>query len=962
MKYQLIEEYFETSLFQRTVQDYFDTVLGKIIAENTTLSAKGLFIIKGEVKRDYYDMPYHIHILNGLIPALFVYEKYLQQKGWTESTETELYLKIFILGFTFHDANKLLGTESTRERGDLEIAVADLDNHVNKWSVTDFLADFEKHKSTIYFLALATEDRTFVQAEDYLITVNNRDEIKKTQRELCHLADGLASIQNEQLESIEGLYKAVNRSLSKISKIIDLPISYLKVRPNPYTLLSQNLLQVARKQLYQSDKKVFFATREGFIFWGEDIIDSEFKKIEKAYLKGSAEDIKVLELTKITAQKCKFGFIGSAEFTPAILDEITTELDNKFLGLSPNGRGTITDFDGFVELTKKMIEVFEMPIDYEEKDKKLYLNFYKNEKLDDDERTFRTVYNLHKIQWLNPKENKDWNADLNNWLLKTDEFLTSFEFEYDDKSIEIKSASDIFNFIDERVKSKNALLKTYLNFAKTYEAIQESDDIEEYIEVLQQNIIDTFTPKDSEADNVKQELFDRYFEYKGNNNLRFLETYNPRVPIKKEMCAFTGGRGTIDYTAEVAFAMKARGFSNRTITALNNNTSHVSALFAEENKLRASLFKFSDANLVIYHDFFEAKLDVDREIIKAAVQAKNELKILKNGTVEFDKNGKFQYNLYNLDFIKLAPKVEPTFFLVRKCLRMVQLLGIRSYIAGIMTPYQPHKAVFHFENAPRFLKLLGWDSIRLTKVDEKQIALMQSKNELNKIPVSVDEALDEIRLVLTFGKNRIESNLLKIAKNRLAYFSIYYGLKDDDKRKVYSTLVNFYTKYKHKFSGMTITQELVELAVKIDTGFKSSAEETWLIRTAFDYLRTYHKQGYGREDIIQKTCGEIFRKKRMDNPSMEAIKDFATAIYDDLFLKDWSGKVLTVNQEKDWIYQFAFLFREKSLEIARVRKSKTLKRQLTEKGKEITEENVKELLPKEQKRYANQYFETIKNL
>ena len=320
MKYQLIEEYFETSLFQRTVQDYFDTVLGKIIAENTTLSAKGLFIINGEVKRDFYDMPYHIHILNGLIPALFVYEKYLQQKGWTENPQTELYLKIFILGFTFHDANKLLGTKSTRERGDLEIAVADLDNHVNRWSVTDFLTDFETHKSTVYYLALATEDRTEVYAADYPITVNRRKHIKIVQRELCHLADGLASIQNEQLESIEALYKAVNRSLSKISKIIDLPISYLKVRQNPYTLLSQNLLQVARKQLYQSGKKVFYATREGFIFWGEDITNEEFETIEKVYLKGSAEDIDELKSTDISAQKCNFGFLGSLSFSNNILE------------------------------------------------------------------------------------------------------------------------------------------------------------------------------------------------------------------------------------------------------------------------------------------------------------------------------------------------------------------------------------------------------------------------------------------------------------------------------------------------------------------------------------------------------------------------------------------------------------------------------------------------------------------
>ncbi len=942
MKYQLIEQYFETELFQETVQDYFDTVLGKIIAENTTLSAKGLFVVKGEVKRDYYDMPYHIHILNGLIPVLFIYEKYLQKAEWIEDPKTAIYLKIFILGFTFHDANKLLGTKQSNGKSDLEVAVAALDEHVNKWNVTGFFSDFDLHKSTIYYLALATENGTAVAAEDYAITVNNRDHIKIVQRELCHLADGLASIQNETLESIETLYKAINYSLGTISKIIEMPISYIKVRSNPYTLLSQNLLQVARKVLHRKSKKVLYATREGFIYWGEDVTDDEHSLIAEKYLAGSKEDIKFLELTNITAQKCKFGFIGSAPFGVAELNEITSVLGDKFLGLSPNGSNTISDFEGFVELTKKLIEIYKMPIEYDVKDQKLSLRY--NEKIEENgeeiEQSFKTIYNLHKIQWLNTKENKLWKVDFDSWVKSNQTLPETIELTISDQTIKLNTVADFLAFIDNSVKSKNALYKTYLNFAKTFKVTEEEDDIEDYIENLQNSIIQSFTPT-NEGGNVKQFIFDRYFECLGNTNLQFLETYNPQIPIKKEMCAFTGGVGKVDYKSEVAFAMKARGFSNRTITALNNNTSHVSALFAEENKLRASQFKVSDSNLVIYHDFFETKLDVDRDIIQSCVKAKDEIKLLKDGVIEFDKNAKFQYNLYNLEFIKLAPKVEPTFFLVRKCLRMVHQLGLRSYIAGIMTPYQPHKAVFHFENAPRFLKLLGWDSVRL---------------------VELEEVLDEIKLVLTFGKNRIESNLLKIAKSRLAYFSIFYGLNDDDKRKVYSTLVNFYNKYKHKFIGMTITEKLVELAVEIDTGFKSSAEETWLIRTAFDYLRKYHKQGSNREDIIQKTCGEIYRKMRMKNPSMDAIQNFATAIYDELFMKDWSGKILTLNQEKDWIYQFAFLFRKKSLEIARTRKAISLKKQLSEKGKEITLENVKALLPKEQKKYVNQYLETIKSL
>lgn len=947
MKYQLIEQYFDTPLFQNTVQDYFDTVLGKIIADKTTLAAKGLYLVKGEVKRDYYDMPYHIHILNGLIPALLVYEKFLQQEGWTESPTADIYLRIFILGFTFHDANKLLGIEKGDGRSDLENAMIDLENHFEKWAVTDFLKDFETHKSTVKFLALGTEHGSAVASNEYKISVKNWKHVNEVQRELCHLADGLASILNDDtkgidhLGSIENIYNAVQKSLNNIRspKIPRLPISYVKVRQNPYTLLSQNLLQVAQKQLRKRGKKVLFATREGFVFWGEDITDKEYDLISAAYLVGSADDIKFAELTNIDAQKCKFGFVGSTPFTTEILEEITTELAHKFLSLSPNGKTKIEDFDNFVTFTKKLKDSCNAPIEEEEKDGKLTLRFYDKEKMSEEDETFRTVYNLHKIQWLNAKDNKVWKADLDEWTIINTDLPQEIDLKNDEK-IALKTVGDIRDFINERVKSTSALYKTYLNFIKTYQKIEEAEDIESYITDLQETILSFFTPKD-EGENVKQALFDRYFECRGNVNLRFLENYNPIIPIKKEMCAFTGGVGTVDYKAEVAFAMKARGFSNRTITALNNNTSHISSLFAEENKLRASLFKVADANLVVYHDFFEAKLDVDRDIIQSCVAAKNELQFLKDGTVLFDKKAKFLYNLYNLEFIKLAPKVEPTFFLVRKCLRMVKELGLRSYIAGIMTPYQPHKAVFHFENPPQFLKDLGWDSVRL---------------------LNLEEVLDEIRLVLTFGKNRIESNLLKIAKSRLAYFSIYYGLNDDDKRKVFNTLVNFYTKYKHKFSGMTITEELVELAVKIDTQFQSSAGETWLIRTAFDYLRKYHKQEYSREDIIQKTCGEIFRKMRMSNPNMDSIRDFATAVYDELFIKDWRGKVLTVNQEKDWIYQFAFIYREKSLEIARTRQAKSIKDKLEKSGQAITEENVKALLKDNQSKYANQYLETIKNL
>ena len=937
MKYQLIENYFQTELFQTSVQDYFNTVLAQMLVEDTTRTAKGLYFVDGKrMSEDKFDMSYHIHILNGLIPALYIYEQYMMTNDLLERKESDALLRIFILGFTFHDANKMFHTKYENGRSDLENAILKLDDEIAKSSTLEFFPELQKHKSTIYHLILATENGTFASAGNYAITVTYRDEVTDIQTELCHLADGLASLQGDNLTSIEYLFKSVQKSLNSIRQFSNLSISYLKVRVNPYTLLSQNLLQVARKTLGRRGKKILYSTQEGFIFWGEDMTDEEFDLVESAYLKGSEEDLNILELTNIDAQKCKFGFIGSTPFNKEVLERVTADLGNKFLALSPNSRLKIADFDNFLTFNDKIIDAYDLPIEPVVKDDKLNLNWYEEAKLNEDDKIFRTIYNLHKIQWLNVKEQKTWKADLQKWVETTEKLPVSFSVK--EESTELTTVANFRDFIAENVNATSAIFKTYLNFLKTYQVTLEEDDLEEYIENLQTEIIETFTPK-VQGTNVKKELFDRYFECRGHANLRFLEGYAPHIPIKKEMCAFTGGRGTVDYKQEVAFAMKARGFSNRTVTALNNNTSHISALFAEENKLRASQFKISDANLVIYYDFFETKLDIDREIIRACVAAKDELKILDNQKIQFDKTAKFDYNLYNLEFIKLAPKVEPTFFLIRKCLRMVKLLGVRSYIAGIMTPYQAHEAIFHFENAPRFVKLLGWDAVRLAELEE---------------------VLDEMRLILTFGKNRIESNLLKIAKSRLAYFSIYYGLNDDDKRKVHNTFVDFFKKY--KFPNMTITENLVELAVKVTIGFKSSAEETWIIRTALDYLRTYHKRGSSREDIIQKICGELYRKLRMNRPDTEAIKAFAEAIYDELFLKDWKGEIPSMNIEKDWIYQFAFLFREKSLEVIRTPKAKKIKSQLDTDGLVPDENNIKNLLDSNSKRNAKQYLQIIKNL
>ena len=360
---------------------------------------------------------------------------------------------------------------------------------------------------------------------------------------------------------------------------------------------------------------------------------------------------------------------------------------------------------------------------------------------------------------MNTRQNKAWKKDFDEWQNKKVNFPTHIHIkQYDNGTIQsISNTSELKTYIGTQTNRSNALLKTYLGIIKTFTIIQEmdEDDIEEYIYQLEDKIINSFTEKQRENSVIK-DFFNRYFNYKGNNFTNIFENYNPTIPEKNKMCAFTGGIGSKEYKEDVAFSMKARGFSNRTITTLNNTASHISDLFAEENKLRKSQSHFpKDANVIIYNDFFETTLDIDRDILKACTKAKN-IKILKDTFIQFDKSAKFQYNLYNINFDTIKPGIEANFYYVRKCLLLVKSLGIRSYITGVMSPYQPHKEAFRYENAPKFLRQLGWDKVRLT---------------------DIDRVLEEISLILTLGKSRLESNLLRISDNRNKYFIYTIYLK-----------------------------------------------------------------------------------------------------------------------------------------------------------------------------------------
>jgi len=950
MNYKLTEEYFETAIFQSAVQEYFDTVIKGLLNFKEIITAKGWFIDeKGKlIKADLYDMPYHIHILNGLIPALFVYEQFCIKKELIKDADIEKYLKTFILGFTFHDANKLTGVNWNN-------ALRKIDSIIEKFNVLDFFPEFQTFKSDVYFLALSTEDGTEVLKNQYKVSLNFHH-LTEILEPLCNFADGLASI--KELDGVESFYKEAEKKLSKINQIVDLKLSYIKIHENPYTLLSQDLLNTAGKVLKQNGRSILYTMRDGILFFGDDLKVNEKEMVFREF-ESADEDIDILKLTKIDAQKCNFGFLGSVKLTKQLLDKIIENLSDKFLLLSPNGSEKIEYFDDFINFNEKLIESAELPINIILKDDKLYLNFSEN--AIDDYPVFVKIFCLQKIMWLNGKLNKVWENDFQDCIDSEDEipFKIEQEFRISENNFKsISKISDLKLYFSSITKTSNTNLKTYIAIIKTIIAINSFEDEQEqdgFIDDLYSQIIKTFANDKENESSVLSELCQKYFTFKGNIDFSFILDFTPNIPNKKEMCAFTGGNGMIGYKEVNSYAMKATGFNNRTWAALknsNNPVNYISKLFDEENKKRKGVFNIgkigtTDSVLSIYYDFFETALDIDKDIYRTISVSRN-LNLIDNLNVELYKNAKFDYTS-NVQFYKNQGKslMLNIFYFVRKQILIIKKLNIRVYITGIMSPYHSHKEVFVYENAPRFVKDLGWNKVRLC---------------------NIEMVLDEISLLMELGKSRKSINsglVLNYAESPNSIFRAFYEFSmrknDQEVNNAKNKLKEFINKYPLKFKNMTTIEKLVDIALQIQSSAKSGSEETWLIRTALDFIRKDVKEKLGKEDTIQQIAGNIYKTQRLEYANIKVIENFAKAVYEDLYENQWKRKLPTINRQKDWIYQFGFVYKMRVDELISEKSDEKVIKKLKDKKQEISRENILKALSEKQKYFADIIVERILN-
>lgn len=979
--------FFKSRLFNDVTQLLLDTLLPSIVKQYGLISAKGGTgrNFTGKLAESIYnstDMPYHIHILNGLIPSLKLLEEKFEQEQWLHNPELILYLKCFIVGFTFHDINKIVGNEELNQA--VEGFIVQLCENLG---VSSFFLEWKEWIEEIKFLVLSTEYRTKIYGIQKT-TIREYEFFNTILAEYSHVADAIASIQNIKNTS-EFYEKLSNCRLDgkKLSALWD--ISYIEVQENIFTLLSQKLLLTVKNVIQNKYKqKVLFSLRNGFIFLGKPLNRNEVENIKIDFM-GDLSD--VVASTQIDHQSCKLGFLETlTEETSDAESKYTIQIINALkkvieVSYDNGGKGTskikilkIADYSKDLEtnqtkpqdiaLLEQLLDEEELPIKIIEVRSKKgnienYLLVLNKQNWEDikEEHDFLSLLALEKIRLFSGNIFPEWKKWKEN-ICKSQKKLLNNEFSYSELIAKFPSVTDstIIALISA-IERKNRIERLNL-------------DLRKYVEKRFQKIANKLVTKvkvvnKEELNNFVDFYLSGNFEREINNVINLIE----EIPPKNSMCIFSGRLAKTKYGAERAFGVSALNFSNRSLNTLKNKDNQISTLFLAENDLRQKelpqgfytkklkddekkdlkrqyFSSSSDANTIIYYDLGEYFIDVLKQpILQVLSKAFSyDCKDINGLTLIFDEQA-YDYNLYGMNFNKVGNDVESNFYFIYQILKLIKKTCFRIFVTDLITPYQQHKEMFVFENCMPFVKVLGWNKTRIDQLEER---------------------LQEMKLLLELNKKRLVSNILNYAEDSRYLFTAFEQVDDKEKSQARSSLSKFIEiqKGEQKEKLMSTMNNLAQIAIEmVHPKSSSSSQETWIIRDALKVLKDCYKEKCDEETIIEQIAGDLRKTlKNRDYANLNMCEPFAKILYKELFIGEWNKHFPSPSRLRNWVNQFAFIYSEKGYLENRKKTVRKIVKELQKTYKEeITEDIMIQNLIKDNSnlaKYSNDYREAFQQI
>lgn len=984
---------FSTTFFNKVSQQFLDTLLMRIVKNDDfrLRSAKGAtgrgFEGKlAETISQSTDMPYHVHILNGLFPTLKLMEEKFKEREWL-SDKSETILRCFIVGFTFHDINKLVQSE-------LEIAVENnLEELCQRLEVSEFFPEWQEWIEEIKFLALGAEYRTKVYSLQK--PIKEYEFFNTILIEYCHLADSIASI--DKTRSVAEFYEVLCKCFLDRKPLSSLwELSYVEIQENIFMLLSQKLLLAARDVILNDRQQIIlFKLRNGFVYTGEPLRDEEIKKIKIGFKNNLSN---VLASAQIDFQACKLGFLESLpdeenserkhydQIIAALKEIIKAGFANKGSGNGKIKPLAITNYSDELELTnqkseeihilEQLLDEYELPIKVNEATKNdgQIQNYFLGLRdewsfLEEEDQELLTLIALEKIKVLSGKSYRDWQQWRKDYLESENQFLEgNFRYQFLGVETLLKTTKDLLP------RFSTATERTALAIVSASEQFKQLEDknenLTDYLDKQFEEVASKFATK---VKTVNTKELDDFIEfYLSGNFERDIESVLgliESIPAKNEMCLFTGRPAVTKYGAERAFGFSALNFSNRSLNTLKSKDNKISTLFLIENDLRQKelprgfytkklakedkgkidrqYFRDSSkANSAIYYDFGEYFVDSwTQELLNVMGKAMSyDCQDLNGLTVVFEDYA-YDFNLYGMNFNLIGDDVESNFYFIYKMLNLIYKTCFRIYATSILTPYHSHKEIFVFDNCMPFVRTLGWNAIRIDELEDR---------------------LREMKMLLSLNTKRLVTNVLNYAEDRRYLFTAYNALKDEDKPNARNQLVNFLELLPQKEGEklMSVMNDIAQIAIEmVRPKSGTTSQESWIIRDALKVLKDCYKEGRDEETTIEQIAGELRKTlKQREGATLSKCEPFAVALYKQLFEGEWNKRFPQPNRLRNWVNQFAFVYSEKGWFESRKSKVRGTIKKLEEQQKEATENAVIDLIIQENKnleKYADEYREAF---
>ncbi len=903
-----VAKIFETQTFKDCFSELFKIPgdqhgpLTHIIREYPLAVGKGGSYYRKKDGTTVPDMSYFIHVLDACIVGGVTFEHYLQKKGRDIPAMNSL-VRLFFASLVLHDINKIFEPNSAQFAWRLDKVFqtneAAIKNIVG--SYLEPVGTWDDVKADLSYLILVTEERTWELADQVHTTLEKP--VLEDIRRFVKLGDEISS-EADTTDSLS-FYKIMVEKMARLPGVEDLAraINFVKLPMVPQTLLRLKFTETLFEELTVSGRRVIFRAPDSLMFIGDPIDDSLMDRLvsrfrERVYLGG-----------ELTEQLRKY---------PPVSNKIPVDwiehIGNKMVDADHSPHDVIKD------LLEKYIDIH-----------------YPRMLLWNDKKWRMEHTNLPQISYARWGVEMSWaGRDPGKPVLK--EYQDAeFDFDISRKKLSAKLASakawlrnlGVREDIDKEIENSESL-KDFIDgadksekdslIALAYGGRYRADDLgtfnkvyDEVLEKLTETLSKSYM---FEGKDVKKDVL-----YLLGRNLPDKLDEMLDIPDKRDMCIQCGRLGTYKLLDENAFGFQPTDGTGRKITALNYNEAvngKLCELCVSENTLRRA--EFADAQkskralaVQIFLGDIITPVDMSEIIFALSEKIKDEF-IAKDFNIKLSNKTKMQLNYHTLGFVTNPSGTGNQFYLLKKLVTLIADTGFKVRLTSMFNGGGIFEATFVWENAPGWVKGLGWNEVRLDGIMELRTELwyieliagmVRGKRMVDRVTSVVSARRkspgEVIRLMWEGFVTMKSGRLSRFHIEALFYYARLFNMDANNTEKLGNT------------AGESEVSELARIACKmVEKPPDSANDHTWMISEAFEVYARGIAKHRGLYDIEKSIAGRLRDIALRDSSNKEIAvtqgsQDFAE-VFISMMEKIGKGRLPKSELRKDIRAEFALLY------------------------------------------------------